>query len=229
MSKLTQFDNNDFIIENDHARISQHLVSSLIGISQPAISKKLDNLYDNKTVEIICNKGFDGDNLNILLGYYAQPSQYVSKETNQKCIDLLLRSSSKGLQMWIDEFAGLKQKQSLPQTYKEALLALIEEIDAKEKLEAEKQLLEQENEQLAEAVDELFEYSSIIRVAKFNNCSEKAFSWRKLKAASIAMKLEIKRVPCPRFETKLLYSHDAWRYVYPEYKLPETTTVVIKN
>lgn len=120
-------------------------------------------------------------------------------------------------------------KPVLPQTYKDALLALIAEIEEKEKLEAEKQLLEQENEQLSEAVDELFNYSSIIRVAKFNNVPETNFKWRKLKAVSLEMGLEIKRVPDPRFEYKCLYSHDVWRVAYPGFKLPETTTLVIKK
>jgi DNA-damage-inducible protein D len=94
-------------------------------------------------------------------------------------------------------------------------------------LEAEKAILESENEKLAEAVDELFEYSSIIRVAKFNDVSETSFNWRLLKAASNKLGLEIKRVPSPRYEYQNLYSHDAWRLAYPEYRLPETTTLVI--
>jgi prophage antirepressor-like protein len=116
-----------------------------------------------------------------------------------------------------------------PQTYIEALKALVAAEEQKLLLEAKTKILEVENQQLAEAVDELFDYSSIIRIAKFNNVSEKAFDWRKLKAASQVMGLEIKRVPCPRFETKLLYSHDAWRFCYPEMRLPETTTLVIQQ
>jgi phage anti-repressor protein len=88
-------------------------------------------------------------------------------------------------------------------------------------------MLEADNLRQSEAIDELFEYSSIIRIAKFNGCDEKAFSWHKLKAASKALNLEVKQVPCPRFETKNLYPHAAWRFVYPEYRLPETTTLVI--
>jgi phage anti-repressor protein len=114
---------------------------------------------------------------------------------------------------------------------KTALELAKEQVKLLEQIELQNQViadLETENEHLAEAVDELFSYSSIIRVAKFNNCSEKAFEWRKLKAASKAMGLEIKQVPCPRFQVKNLYSHDVWRFVYPEYQLPETTTLVIK-
>jgi len=113
---------------------------------------------------------------------------------------------------------------------KTALELAKEQVKLLEQLELQSHLiadLEQEVLEQAEIIDELFDYSSIIRVAKFNNCSEKAFSWRSLKAASKVMGLEIKVAPCPRFGTKNLYSHDAWRYAYPQYKLPETTTLTI--
>jgi hypothetical protein len=90
------------------------------------------------------------------------------------------------------------------------------------------ELLEGDNLRQAEVIDELFDYSSIIRIAKYNGCDEKAFSWHRLKAASKTIDAEIKKVPCPRFGMKNLYSHDAWRLAYPGYKLPETTTLVIK-
>lgn len=122
-----------------------------------------------------------------------------------------------------------KSAASLPQNYKEALKALIAEVEAKEQLEAEKALLEEENYQLSEALDELFDYSSIVRVAKFNNVHESNFSWRSLKAMSIKMGLEIKQVPDARYMTKNLYSHDVWRVTYPGVKLPETTTLVISR
>lgn len=108
----------------------------------------------------------------------------------------------------------------------EQQVALLEKIEL---VETEKALLEFENEKLAEAVDELFEYSSIIRVAKFNDVSETSFNWRLLKAASLKLNVEIKKVPCPRYGDKNLYSHNAWRLAYPEYRLPETTTLVINK
>lgn len=129
----------------------------------------------------------------------------------------------------IRQTGGYGQSQQTPQTYLEALKALVAKEEERILLDEQNKLLQEENHQLAEAVDELFNFSSIIRIAKFNGVSEKAFSWRKLKAASNVMGLEIKKVPCPRFEFKLLYSHDAWRYCYPEYRLPETTTLVISH
>ena len=127
-----------------------------------------------------------------------------------------------------EQIAKTKQI-TAPQTYLEALKALVVSEEQKQLLEVENALLEEQNQQLAEAVDELFDYSSIIRIAKFNNVSEKLFKWQTLKAMSIKMKVEIKRVPSPRFEWQNLYSHDVWRYCYPDFKLPETTTLVIQN
>jgi len=112
-----------------------------------------------------------------------------------------------------------------PQTYLEALKALVATEEEKEILKLQNEQLEKENELLSEAVDELFNYSSIIRVAKFNDVSETQFQWRRLKAVTLKMGLEIKKVPCPRYEYKLLYPHDAWRVAYPDISLPETLTI----
>ena len=133
---------------------------------------------------------------------------------------------------WVQGWSATKPSETpltLPQNYKEALKALIAEVEAKELLEAEKALLEAENHQLSEALDELFDYSSIVRIAKFNKIHESKFDWRSLKALSLKMGKEIKKVPDARYETKNLYSHDVWRVAYPDVRLPETTTLVISR
>ncbi len=117
----------------------------------------------------------------------------------------------------------------LPQTYLEALKALVAAEERRALLEAEKILLEETNHTLSEMVDELFDYSSIIRVAKYNKVSEKSFTWHRLKAASQKLGCEIKKVPCMRYGEKNLYSHDAWRLAYPGVQLPETTTLMIQQ
>lgn len=117
----------------------------------------------------------------------------------------------------------------LPQTFSQALYLAAKLQEEKELIEAEKQLLEEEIYDLSEALDELFDYFSIIRIAIFNKVSEKQFSWRKLKSASVVLKKEIKKAPCPRFGTKNLYSHDAWRLAYPGVALPEATTLAVKR
>jgi len=122
----------------------------------------------------------------------------------------------------------------LPATYIEALKALViaeEEkealIQANALLSATNECLQEDIELFTEVVDELFNYSSIIRIAKFNEVNEKIFNWYSLKAASKMLKVEVKTAPCPRYGKKNLYSHDAWRLAYPDAKLPETTTLTI--
>jgi KilA-N domain len=132
------------------------------------------------------------------------------------------------VESWVEEWRSPKVgNPALPGNYIEALKALVSAEEQRALQSEQIKLLEADNLRQSEAIDELFEYSSILRIAKFNKCDEKAFSWHKLKAASRALSLEVKQVPCPRFETKNLYSHTAWRFVYPEYRLPETTTLVI--
>jgi prophage antirepressor-like protein len=117
----------------------------------------------------------------------------------------------------------------IPQTFADALRLAADLQEEKDRLEIENKMLLEENEHLSETVDELFSYSSIVRVAKYNRCSEKSFNWRRLKATSIQMRLEIKQVPDPNFGTKNLYSHDVWRVAYPGIALPETTTIRIAS
>ena len=117
------------------------------------------------------------------------------------------------------------QSNKSPQTYLEALKALVASEEEKQRLSQEKEILQQESERLTEVVDELFGYSSIIRVAKFNNVSETKFSWQKLKRKSQQIGEEIKKAPCPRYGVKNLYSHKAWQSCYPKIKLPQTTTL----
>lgn len=119
---------------------------------------------------------------------------------------------------------------TLPQTYVEALKALVQAEEEKEALALENSMqaaqieeLEEDVDRLSELADELFNYSSIIRIAKLNNVNEKTYNWRKLKAASKVKGVEVKHSPCQRFGIKNLYHTDAWKAAYPEAKLPETS------
>jgi hypothetical protein len=153
--------------------------------------------------------------------------------------ELLDKFAELGIRVYLHQLAGYKVSSAAvepktPQTYLQALKALVEAEEEKERLQQanellteEVKILEQTANQLSEIVDELFDHSSIIRIAKFNGVSEKLFSWHKLKAASNKLGLEVKKAPCPRYGTKNLYHHDAWRLAYPDARLPETTTLVI--
>lgn len=141
-----------------------------------------------------------------------------------------------GIKHTLEQLNPENEKPQLPQTYLEALKALVASEEERVRLEHENVLLQTENnileietERQAEIIDELFDYSSIIRIAKYNNVDEKTFRWRRLKAASLQLGIEIKKAPCPRYVTKNLYHHDVWRVAYPDISLPETTTIRVQN
>ena len=132
-----------------------------------------------------------------------------------------------------EKIAKQKSISSTPQTYIEALKALVVVEEAKEQLKLQNSILEnqvsdleEDNERQSEIIDEVYNYSSIIRVAKFNKVSEKMYSWRKLKATSEVLEIDILQAPCQRYGTKNLYFHEAWRVAYPEAQLPEILSLV---
>ncbi|MFM6729145.1 MAG: BRO family protein, partial [Dolichospermum sp.] len=82
------------------------------------------------------------------------------------------KPQAKPFQKWLFEDvlpsirkAGQYAVHQIPQTYSQALLEAAKLAEENERLEAQNIILERQNEQLSEAVDELFDYSSIIRVA----------------------------------------------------------------
>ena len=225
----------DITTQNDTLVVDSRLIAEDLGIQHKnllqTITKYLDRLERKTPVAFKTDvvKRPQG-------GTYETPYCFLN-ESQATLLMTFSRNSDRVLdckENLVDAFTAAKNRTvqttpALPSDYKEALKALITEIEIKERLEVENALLESENHQLSEALDELFDYSSIIRIAKFNNVSESNFSWHRLKAVSVQMGLEIKKVPCPRFVTKNLYSHDVWRVAYPGVKLPETTTLVIAS
>lgn len=101
-------------------------------------------------------------------------------------------------------------KKQLPQTYKEALIALI----AKEE---EKEQLQLQVTNLDTVLDNLLEWVSILKVAKHNKVHETAFNWHNLKIASNQLGYEIKKAASPRFGYQNLYHLDAFKRCYPQF------------
>lgn len=98
---------------------------------------------------------------------------------------------------------------STPTTYLEALESLV-------LIERERVRLEQEVVKLNTVIDNEFGYCSILRAAMFTGVSEKHFNWRILKAITLTLGLEIKRVPSPRYEYQNLYPIKAFEQAYPD-------------
>ena len=101
-----------------------------------------------------------------------------------------------------------------PQTYIQALEALIES-------EREKERLSYEKEELQIELDESKKYYTIKRVAKINRISWKNINWKRLKNVSYAMELEIKKVFDANFESVNAYHIYVWRHEYPELQYSE--------
>ncbi len=106
--------------------------------------------------------------------------------------------------------APVPELPALPQTYKEALLALIQKEEEKEQL-----LLQVDN--LSTALDSLVEWVSIIKVATKNRIKETAINWRLLKRKSEEMGYAIKKAQSPRFDFQNLYHVNVFRACYPQY------------
>ena len=237
--------NQEFRIREDGVAIASiRGTARLAGVSHTALTKLLGsmggNLEGSKLAVTLTNHGFEGGNLvdsgipdtavSLIIEYYAFDAGRYCNDTAKSTYRAF---ASIGIRTWIKQELGVTDEPAAPpSTYLEALKALVASEEEKERLKAqqaqlaaENELLEEENEQLAEAVDELFDYSSIVRIAKFNSVNESMFNWRTLKAACRRLGLEIKKVPCPRYVTKNLYPHAAWRSVYPDAALPEATTI----
>jgi hypothetical protein len=174
-----------------------------------------------KTAEVLTNGGLQGVSL-----YSVEVLVNLAFEFDLTLAKLITQA---GAAVYLYGLAGYEVKPVVktPCNLIEALeLALVQAKEI-EKLKMINESLEDDNLRQSEIIDELFDHSSIVRIAKYNNVSETSFNWRLLKSASGKMGIEIKKAPCPRYGEKNLYSHDAWRLAYPEYRLPETTTLRI--
>lgn len=226
----------DITTQNDTLVVDSRLVAEELGIEHRALMqtiRKYLNRLERKTPVT-----FQTDVVKRPQGGTYEVSYCFLNEAQATLLMTFSRNSDRVLdckEHLVEAFTAAKNRSlqiatiTTPGSYKEALKALVAEIEAKEQLEAENALLEEENHLLSDALDELFDYSSIVRVAKFNKVHESNFSWRPLKAMSVKMGVEIKQVPDARYVTKNLYSHDVWRVVYPGFLLPETTTLVINH
>ena len=232
MSTLQRFDQDglELVIDTQtgeaFATISGY--ARMSGKTKQAISKRADSSVNQntiKTAQIQTAAGFRSSTL--------IPESLITDWIIKDNPDLARQMLKAGVRVYLYGVAGYQVKpepkpQPTPQTYIEALRALADAEEAKEKQRAllERQQMELESaeedvQKLSTVVDEVFGYASIIRVAKFNNVSETRFKWRVLKAQTQALGMDIKRVPCPRFETKLLYPYEAWEIAYPDVALPE--------
>jgi Rha family phage regulatory protein len=103
-----------------------------------------------------------------------------------------------------------KKQNLLPATYIDALKALVASEEAKEQA-----LLQVGN--LNTVLDNLLDWVSIIKVAKFNKVRENTFNWRALKAKSEELGFAIKKAESPRFDYQNLYHLTVFKACYPQF------------
>ena len=108
------------------------------------------------------------------------------------------------------ELEAQAARPKLPTTYLEALRALVAS-------EEQRELAEKENKLLHTVIDNEFGYCSILRAAQHLGVHESVFSWRPLKAETLRMGLEVKRVPSPRYKHQNLYPITVFEKCYPGY------------
>ncbi|EFI8509537.1 Rha family transcriptional regulator [Escherichia coli] len=114
------------------------------------------------------------------------------------------------------ELEAQASKPVLPQTYIQALEALLES-------EKEKERLALENKQLNEIVDQSTQYYSVMRVLIANPESRlsKYTIWRPLKKYCMEHNLEIKKAWDDRYGMVNLYPREAWTEIYPYINPPD--------
>ena len=96
-------------------------------------------------------------------------------------------------------------KPKAPQTYLEALKALVAAEEAREELQAQ--------------LDVSKDWYSIKRVAAMNGVDWKTFNWRRLKEKSIELGYGIKKIFDANYGEVNTYHRDAWEAAYPEYEI----------
>jgi len=233
MSNLARFDQNgiELVINTvtGAAYATQSGYARMSGKDRTTIVKRCKRCEQNtiKTAEIQTAGGIQGCEL--------IPADVVFKWLVRDNVELAETMGSVGATVYLHQLAGYKVSSNaitpttpaLPQTYVEALKALVQAEEEKERLALENSLqaaqideLEEDVDRLSEITDELFDYSSIVRIAKLNGVNEKTYNWRKLKAASKIKGVEVKHAACPRYGVKNLYHSDAWKIAYPDAKLP---------
>ncbi len=102
----------------------------------------------------------------------------------------------------------------LPQTFSQALRALADETELKEKA-----LIDLEAKKLQ--LDESKEWLSIKRVASYNHLNWRDLSWRKLKAYGLSINEPNKKIFDANYGEVNAYHVTSWEGIYPELELPE--------
>lgn len=115
------------------------------------------------------------------------------------------------------ELEAQVSKPAVPQTYLEALKALV--------------AAEEEKERLQLILQQTVKYYDVLRVVKANpdfGLDAKKL-WRPLKNWCVEANVEVKKVFCPRYGSVNAYPYEAWRAVYPALELPQEAATLLED
>lgn len=184
------------------ATMSSNEMSSLTSIRHDSVMRTIKSLLDSNILTATnCGSYIAGNG-------QEQPCYNSDKRDS---LIIVARLSPEFTAAVIDRWQELENNNpKLPTTYKAALLALVA-------AEEERERLELENINLTTVVDDLTDWSSIIRIAKHNGVSEKVFKWRLLKAKSLELGYAVKQVPSARYDYQNLYHLNSFRACYPQF------------
>ena len=154
---------------------------------------------------------------------------FSGEQGKRDSIVIVAQLSPKFTAALVDRWQELEKQllePKLPQTYLDALKALVA-------LEESKIALTQENAVLNDMLDNTFGYCSILRASQHLGVHEKTFNWRPLKDAAKQLGLDVKKVPSPRYEYQNLYPIKAFEQCYPQFDFsgikPETLSQQAKQ
>lgn len=145
---------SEFYVDKDGKVFAKSIraVARLVGVNESTIRNHLINLAAGKTsikglepfvgIDFTCGVPIP----DIVVAAFAEYYAFDSKVSNDTARSLYRVMAAVGVRAWFQQQLGYQDK--LPKTYKEAVKALLESIEEKEKLEAEKAETDEENKVL---------------------------------------------------------------------------------
>jgi phage regulator Rha-like protein len=205
---------------NDNTSLTKLATSSEISMTSKEIAELVGKRHDNvkRTVETLIEQGVITypqieDGIKSANGVVEKLYVFSGEQGKRDSIVVVAQLSPKFTAALVDRWQELEKQviePKLPQTYIDALKALVASEEAK-------LALSQENAILNTIIDNEFGYCSILRASQHLGVHEKTFNWRPLKEATRELGLSIKKVPSPRYEYQNLYPLQAFEQCYPQF------------
>lgn len=203
---------NELAPLGDVQTMSSREIAELTGKRHPDVKRDIKVLLEQLEVDAskFAHSYLDAQN--------RQQVEYLLDKETTLC---LVAGYSAKLRMKIirrwQELEAQATKPALPQTYLEALKALV--------------AAEEEKEQLKLILQQTEKYYDVLRVIKANpdfGLDAKKL-WRPLKNWCVEANVEIKKVFCERYGEVNAYPREAWRAVYPALELPQEAATLIED